>query len=83
MIADGVDAKACAACADSYGVSDQLREMGIEVGGMGQPLSSLLKGDWRDLASAAWQLNPQRLAVDDRGSFGRTGSALTRAEWFR
>jgi hypothetical protein len=49
MIADGVDVKACVVCADSYGVSDRLREMGIEVKGMGEPLTNLLKGDWEVL----------------------------------
>lgn len=50
MISDGVDVKACIACADSYGVSDRLREMGIDVKGMGEPLTHLLKSDWEVLA---------------------------------
>ena len=49
MIGDGVDVKACVVCADSYGVSDRLREMGIEVKAMGEPLTNLLKGDWKVL----------------------------------
>lgn len=31
MLAQGITVKACQACADSYGVSDQLRKMGIDV----------------------------------------------------
>ncbi len=49
MIGDGVDVKACVVCADSYGVSDRLREMGIEVNAMGEPLTNLLQGDWQVL----------------------------------
>jgi hypothetical protein len=49
MMDDGVDVKACVVCADSYGVSDQLRAMGIEVKGMGAPLTRLLKSDWEVL----------------------------------
>lgn len=49
MMEDGVDVKACVVCADSYGVSDRLREMGIEVKAMGEPLSDLLKSDWEVL----------------------------------
>lgn len=41
----GVMVEACVMCADSYGVSDQFREMGIEVIPMGQPLSDRLKSD--------------------------------------
>ena len=36
---------ACKACADSYGVSDILEKMGIEVKYMGQPLTQYLKED--------------------------------------
>ena len=45
----GVKVEACVVCADSYGVSDQFREMGIEVIPMGKPLSDRLKsdGDWK------------------------------------
>ena len=45
----GVKVEACLVCADSYGVSDQFREMGIEVIPMGKPLSDRLKsdGDWK------------------------------------
>lgn len=49
MIKDGVDVKACKACADMYGVADDLAELGIEVKYMGQPLSEMLKTDWKVL----------------------------------
>jgi hypothetical protein len=47
MMADGVDVKACVVCADSYGVSNRLREFGIEVKPMGKPLTDLLQSDWK------------------------------------
>ncbi|MHC4265670.1 MAG: DsrE family protein [Planctomycetota bacterium] len=49
MMASGVDVKACKACADLYGVSEKIGEMGIEVKYMGEPLSEMLKGDWKVL----------------------------------
>jgi hypothetical protein len=50
MMADGVVVKACKACADSYGVSDDLAALGIEVKYMGQPLTEMLKSDqWQVL----------------------------------
>ena len=49
MMASGVVVQACVVCADMYGVSDDLRAMGIEVKGMGRPLSDLLKSDWKVL----------------------------------
>ena len=49
MIADGIDVKACSWCANKYGVADNLRELGIEVKGMGRPLTEILKGDWKVL----------------------------------
>jgi hypothetical protein len=42
----GVDLVACKACADSYGVSERLEELGIEVKYMGLPLTEMLKSDW-------------------------------------
>jgi len=41
----GVHVQACQACADLYGVADDLRAMDIEVKYMGQPLSEHLKSD--------------------------------------
>ncbi|UCD49933.1 MAG: DsrE family protein [Phycisphaerales bacterium] len=49
MMDSGVVVQACIVCADMYGVSDDLRAMGIEVKGMGKPLSDLLKTDWKVL----------------------------------
>ncbi|MHC4757438.1 MAG: DsrE family protein [Planctomycetota bacterium] len=49
MISSGIDVKACKACADLYGVSDEISEMGIEVKYMGKPLSDMLKSDWKVL----------------------------------
>jgi hypothetical protein len=45
MLKDGVEVVACKACADSYGVSDVLEKMGVEVKYMGQPLTAYLKDD--------------------------------------
>ncbi len=42
----GVEFVACKACADSYGVSEKLESLGIEVKYMGVPLTEMLKGDW-------------------------------------
>ena len=47
MIKGGVKVQACLACSDSYGVTDALREMGIEVKYMGRDLTDILKGDWK------------------------------------
>lgn len=41
----GVVFKACKACADSYGVSDKLQELGIEVKYMGVELTELIVAD--------------------------------------
>ena len=49
MLADGVKVQACVACADSYGVTEQLRKMGIEVKGMGKPLTDLIQQGWHVL----------------------------------
>ena len=43
MMEDGVMVQACVVCADSYGVTEDLRAMGIEVKPMGAPLTGLLK----------------------------------------
>ena len=42
----GIELLACKACADRYGVSQKLEELGITVKYMGQPLTSMLKTDW-------------------------------------
>ena len=42
----GVELTACKACADSYGVSEKLEALGIEVKYMGVPLTEMLQSDW-------------------------------------
>ena len=49
MLDDGVKVQACVACAESYGVTEQLRKMGIEVKGMGKPLTDLIQQGWHIL----------------------------------
>lgn len=41
----GIKLEACKACADNYGVSQNLETLGIEVKYMGEPLTDYLKGD--------------------------------------
>lgn len=43
MIEAGVKVSACVACANMYGVAGILEKLGIEVKGMGQPLTQLMK----------------------------------------
>lgn len=51
MMKTGVRFQACVACANMYGVSDDLRALGIEVKGMGAPLTKILQDDgWEVLA---------------------------------
>jgi len=51
MAKDGVKLQACVACARMYGndVVNKLKEIGIEVKGMGVPLSNYLKNNWKTL----------------------------------
>ncbi|MEW6236546.1 MAG: DsrE family protein [Candidatus Omnitrophota bacterium] len=49
MMEDGVIVQACIVCADSYGVTETLRGLGIEVKAMGQPLTSFLKENYKIL----------------------------------
>jgi len=49
MLNDGVKIQACQACSDSYGVSDDLRKLGIDVKYMGKPLTDILKQGWKVL----------------------------------
>jgi hypothetical protein len=46
----GVKVEACMACARMYGVDQKLLELGIDVKGMGIPLSNYLKEDWKTLS---------------------------------
>ena len=43
IMAAGIYVMACKACSDSYGVSEKLTAMGIDVKYMGQPLTHFLK----------------------------------------
>jgi hypothetical protein len=45
MIADGITVEACVACANMYGVAADLSALGIDVKGMGVPLTDYLKSD--------------------------------------
>ena len=45
----GVELWACKACADMFGLEDQLAGLGVEVFHTGQPLTHMLKGDWKVL----------------------------------
>ena len=48
MAEAGVELVACQACADSYGVSEALSALGIEVKYMGVPLTEILQSeDWK------------------------------------
>ena len=49
MLQDGVKIQACLACTDSYGVTEQLRNIGIEVKYMGKPLTDLIQQNWHML----------------------------------
>ena len=45
----GIKVEACIACARMYGVDKNLSEMGIDVKGMGTPLTKYLKTKWHIL----------------------------------
>ena len=49
MMDEGVEVYACKACADMYGVSDDLAALGIPVKFMGVPLTEWLKEGWTQL----------------------------------
>ena len=46
----GIKVEACMACARMYEVDGKLQEMGIDVKGMGVPLSNYLKDGWNTLS---------------------------------
>lgn len=50
MIEDGVILEACIACSDMLGVTEELVALGIDVKGMGVPLTSYLKGGYHVLS---------------------------------
>jgi len=41
----GVELKACKACSDTYGVSESLEKLGVEVQYMGEPFTQILKDE--------------------------------------
>jgi hypothetical protein len=45
----GVVVRACIVCADSYGVTEKLRGLGLTVEPMGAPLTTFLKEGWKVL----------------------------------
>lgn len=45
FIDEGIKVEACRACADNYGVADQLSTLGIDVKYMGEPLTDYIKSD--------------------------------------
>lgn len=49
MMRDGVIVEACVGCANIYGVADALREIGVDVKGMGPPLTEMLKSGYKVL----------------------------------
>ena len=49
MAAAGVVVEACASCAKRYGLEQALKKLGLEVRGMGKPLSDRLNGGWKVL----------------------------------
>lgn len=49
MISDGIQLQACKACSDSYGVSEKLQDIGVEVIYMGMPLTKYLKSGYPTL----------------------------------
>lgn len=46
----GIKVEACMACARMYEVDGKLQELGIDVKGMGVPLSNYLKDGWKTLS---------------------------------
>ncbi|MDD2837602.1 DsrE family protein [Sulfuricurvum sp.] len=47
VIDSGVKASVCVACSEDYGVTEQLRAMGIEPVHTGELLTQALKSDWK------------------------------------
>jgi hypothetical protein len=45
----GVEVFACKACADMYGISEKLEELGLEVKFIGEDLTEMLQGGWTHL----------------------------------
>ena len=49
MMESGIHVEACIHCADMYGLTERFQELGIDVKGMGVPLSNYLKEGWHTL----------------------------------
>jgi len=47
---DGVILEACVACSNMLGVTDELKALGVDVKGMGVPLTEYLKKDYKVLS---------------------------------
>lgn len=47
IAATGVKLQACVVCTDEYGVSDKLRELGVELTHTGEMLTEALQSDWK------------------------------------
>ncbi|MDD5052553.1 MAG: DsrE family protein [Sulfuricurvum sp.] len=47
VLESGVKASVCVVCSDDYGVTEQLRELGIEPIHTGEFLTQALKNDWK------------------------------------
>lgn len=47
VIESGVKASVCVVCSDDYGVTEQLRSMGVEPTHTGEFLTQALKNDWK------------------------------------
>ncbi len=45
MQEEGIEVEACRACAEDFGVADELEAMGIDVRYMGEPLTNYLKDE--------------------------------------
>jgi hypothetical protein len=50
MKVSGVKIEACISCAQMYGVVDKLRQLGVDVKGMGVPLTGYLKQNYKVLS---------------------------------
>ncbi|MDA3821904.1 MAG: DsrE family protein [Bacteroidales bacterium] len=50
MQQDGVILEACVACSNMLGVTDELKKLGVDVKGMGTPLTNYLKADYKVLS---------------------------------
>jgi hypothetical protein len=46
---DGVIVRACIACANSYGIVEDLRALGLPVEPMGKPLADMMQSDEWDV----------------------------------